>query len=111
MKGRLAIVSLALASAGCTVGPDYHPPSTAVAEQWLGTTGSGEVDAAWWARFNDPLLAELVASAMVGNKDLAEADARLREARANRDAVLGRSAPQASVAASVRQNQLSENGQ
>ncbi len=111
MKRRLAAISLVLACAGCTVGPDYHPPSIAVDEQWLGAAGTGEVDASWWTRFNDPLLAELVASAMAGNKDLAVADARLREARANRDAVIGGSAPQASAIASARQSRLSENGQ
>ena len=111
MSRRSAIVSLVFAAAACTVGPDYEPASIALGEQWLGATDTAEVDIAWWTRFNDPLLSELVASAMMGNKDLAEAEARLREARANRDAVLGRAEPQASAVASITQNRLSENGQ
>src|SRR3546814_7932242 len=44
-------------------------------------------------------------------KDLAEASARLREARANREAVLGRELPQATASAIATENRLSENGQ
>src|SRR5690606_7624260 len=65
---RSAIVSLVFAAAACTVGPDYEPASIALGEQWLGATDTAEVDTAWWTRFNDPLLSELVASAMMGNK-------------------------------------------
>jgi NodT family efflux transporter outer membrane factor (OMF) lipoprotein len=71
---------------------------------------SGAVDAAWWARFDDPLLSELVDAAIAGNKDVEEAQARLREARANRDAIRARSSPQVGASAAATQSQLSENG-
>lgn len=103
---------LASALAGCaTVGPDYRPPETRVSEAWVGPVSSAAVDGAWWQRFEDPLLAELVAAAIAGNKDIAEAGARLREARANRDAVHGRELPQVGVSAIATENRLSENGQ
>lgn len=103
---------IAASLAGCTaVGPDYRPPETKVGEAWVSPVSSAAVDGVWWQRFDDPLLAELVAAAIAGNKDIAEAGARLREARANRDAVHGRELPQVGVAAIATQNRLSENGQ
>jgi len=103
---------LATGLAGCTtVGPNYQRPETAVGETWVGQLSSEEVDGAWWQKFNDPLLTELVEAAIAGNKDIDEAGARLREARANRDAVHGRELPQLGMSAIATENRLSENGQ
>ncbi|QAY80050.1 efflux transporter outer membrane subunit [Sphingosinicella sp. BN140058] len=101
---------VAIALAGCTVGPDYHPPELRVDEAWLGPFSGGAIDATWWRRLEDPLLSELVEEAIAGNKDLQEAAARLREARAYRDAAHGRELPQVAASAVVTQNRLSENG-
>lgn len=109
-KVSLRVLSLAISVAGCTVGPDYRPPNAAVGDAWITPLGAGQVDTVWWARFEDPMLVELVEAAIAGNKDLEEAGARLREARANRDAVRGRSAPQVGASAIATQSQLSENG-
>src|SRR3546814_13194092 len=95
VKIALAAV-LAAGLAGCAaVGPDYRRPEIAVGESWVGQASGAAVDGAWWRKFNDPLLTELVEAALAGNKDMAEAGARLREARANSDAVHGRVQPQA----------------
>jgi len=103
---------LAAALAGCTtVGPNYRPPETQLSEAWVSPVSSEAVDGMWWQRFDDPLLAELVDAAIADNKDIEEAGARLREARANRDAVYGRELPQAGMSAIATQNRLSENGQ
>ena len=110
-KTLLAIIPLSAGLTSCTVGPDYRPPSAVVNEVWLSPVSNSAVDAIWWERFDDPLLSELVQSAIAGNKDIAEAEARLREARANRDAVRGGSMPQAGASARATQNRLSENGQ
>jgi NodT family efflux transporter outer membrane factor (OMF) lipoprotein len=40
----------------------------------------------WWGRFGDPVLNRLIASALQDSPDLASASARIREARARRDA-------------------------
>lgn len=108
--GLLATISLAFSLGGCAVGPDYRAPVKVVAEAWLTPVSTDEVDANWWTRFEDPLLTELVGAAIAANKDLDEASARLRELRANRDAIRGRSAPQIGASAAATQNRLSENG-
>lgn len=100
-----------LALSACTVGPDYARPADTTAGQWLAAADTQPVDTAWWRGLDDPLLAELVDQAVARNLDLKEAEARLREARANRDAAAGRGLPTLDVNASATQNQLSENGQ
>lgn len=109
-KVLLATMPLAMVLTGCAVGPDYRPPTPAVGATWITPVNTAEVDTVWWTRFHDPLVVDLVTSALAGNKDLAEASARLREARANRDAVGGRSAPQIAASAAATRNRLSENG-
>jgi NodT family efflux transporter outer membrane factor (OMF) lipoprotein len=103
---------LALLAAGCTtVGPDYAPPALQVSGAWLEPADARPIDPAWWNAFSDRELVRLIERALADSPDLAEATARLHEARANRDAVLGRGAPQGELAASATENRLSENGQ
>ena len=73
--------------AGCTVGPDYHPPKTAAPAQWASPQEGGETnlpaaDAAWWKSFHDAELDSLVVRAAQSNLNLRAAVARVREARA-----------------------------
>ena len=102
---------LLLGLAGCTVGPDYDRPQPAVAESWLEAATPGEVDPAWWNSFGDPQLTRLIERALASNPDLREAEARLAEARANRDAARGGRLPQARATGSATENVISENGQ
>lgn len=107
-----ALVSLAaLPVAGCVIGPDYAPPAPQAGSAWLNPTDPRDVEGAWWRTLGDPTLATLVEAALAGNTSLDEADARLREARAQRDAVYGRSPPQLGVGATATENRLSANGQ
>lgn len=107
----LLLVPLLLGASACTVGPDYERPETTVAENWLEPAVPGTVDADWWRSFDDPQLASLVERAIASSPDMREAEARLAEARANRDAARGGQAPQVEAAGSATENVLSENGQ
>ena len=102
---------LPLLLAGCTVGPDYERPETALAENWLEPAVPGRIDAVWWRSFGDPQLTALVERTITSSPELREAEARLAEARANRDAVRGGRSPQVEAAGSTTENVLSENGQ
>lgn len=85
---RRPILSLALTLpiVACTVGPNYHPATPAqlgVPEAYsvpLPAHALGDLSA-WWTRFDDPLLASIVERARVNNLDIAQALARLRQAR------------------------------
>ena len=88
VRALVAATCAALTSA-CVVGPDYHSPDLALPGQWSAITRPSMREkpalAAWWKRFDDPLLTQLVEEAVAGNLDVAAAAARIREARAVRD--------------------------
>ena len=78
---------------GCAVvGPNYVPPDTPMPKAWHTPAKSGlvgelinkEALADWWSILDDPVLTNLVESAVAGNPGLKEARARIREARARR---------------------------
>ena len=106
----LAAPLLAGPLASCTVGPDYDAPVPQVSDAWIEPATTGAIQPAWWDRFDDPQLSALIARAMADAPSLAEARARLAEARANRDAVLGARAPQVSASGAATENRISENG-
>jgi NodT family efflux transporter outer membrane factor (OMF) lipoprotein len=83
-------VLLALATANCTVGPNYHVPARATANA-PGANGAfvNGGDAAfaqaplpdhWWRLYDDPRLDGYVREALAANTDLRAADANLRHA-------------------------------
>ncbi|MEP9358789.1 efflux transporter outer membrane subunit [Sphingomonas sp. KR3-1] len=100
-----------LLASACTVGPDYHAPETKAAPNWIEPGTPGQVDLIWWDRFGDPQLSVLVQRAVASSPDLKEAQARLAEARANREAVAGGRLPTGTLKASATENVLSNNGQ
>ncbi len=99
---RLAACLAALLLDGCTVGPHYRPPHMAgVPANWTEHPANPDEIARteaqmrdWWAAFHDPLLDALVADAIAGNRQLAQAGQRLLAARALRDQIRGQLYPQ-----------------
>lgn len=91
---------------GCAVGPDYSSPEPALSPRFLGQEGVEEREVqskanlqSWWAAFDDPMLARFVTLALEQNLDIAQASARVAQARASlrqADAVL---LPSANVSA------------
>lgn len=88
----MAVALVAAIAAGCvSVGPDYKRPQTLVPPTWraplapqVSTADDNASLATWWQHLDDPVLDELVRTAVAQNLDLAVAAARLREARARR---------------------------
>jgi multidrug efflux system outer membrane protein len=65
--------------AGCTVGPDYVRPVVDTPAAWrIDYPKAAEVaDTKWWEQFGDPVLNELVDTALRDNRDLRIAAARV----------------------------------
>ncbi len=85
MKPFIPLLLTSLLLSGCSVGPDYHPrsaPELGVPDSWSVTAAPTAEDLTrWWQRFDDPVLGQLVEQAAAANLDLAQAVARLRQAR------------------------------
>ncbi len=87
--GRWLIVAAALATASCSVGPNYvrpaapAPASYKEAEGWKRAQPQDHVPRGeWWRLFGDPRLDTLEAQIVIDNQTIKAAEARVREARA-----------------------------
>jgi len=87
----LATLLLALSLSACAVGPDYQPPAIAVPQNWSGASANQKPvrPSEWWRGLKDPTLNGLIETAIAGNLDVAQAKARIREARAAREQAVG----------------------
>ena len=93
MSTRPQIVLLLLSTslfAGCAVGPNYRAPEIALAPSFLGEASVASRDRkgptdlqTWWVRFQDPLLTRYINLALEQNLDIAQAGARVAQARAS----------------------------
>ena len=117
MRATLRTVAIALALAGCTVGPDYHPPLVASPLHWgrepqhvAGRTDSNPIDARWWQSFRDPELSSLVKRLVLQNIDLMTAAERVREAEDQRAVVRSEGLPQVDEKSSYTHQRESPNG-
>jgi outer membrane protein, multidrug efflux system len=82
---RWALSAALLAVAACAGPKTEAPPEAAVQapQAWRGhNPATGGVTAAWWNGFSDPVLRQLVETALANNDDIAIAAARVSEARA-----------------------------
>jgi len=100
-----------------TVGPDYQPPTPTIPAAWSRGSGPGVTQVVtndsvvlsrWWSVFRDPILTELMERARTGNQDLRQAEARLRQARAQRNLAQADRMPTVAVNASARRSRGSE---
>ncbi len=81
----LGPAALLVLATSCTVGPDYERPEVPLPEGWRELTAAQAeslANLAWWELFQDPVLQQLVQTALDRNQDLQIAVARIEEARA-----------------------------
>jgi NodT family efflux transporter outer membrane factor (OMF) lipoprotein len=90
---------------GCAIGPNYVAPTIAAPPTYMGQAAVlarpapvAPVDA-WWRGFNDAVLDKMVDRALAQNLDLAQAAARVTQARAGLGAATAALLPSASVEA------------
>ena len=111
MRRSTAITALLLA--GCTVGPNYQRPVTAVpptfAEKTAPAANTDAYLASWWVSFGDPELDKLVSRAIANNLDVETAAARIREARALEIVAGAAALPQVNAQGSASRQRISEN--
>ena len=102
---------------GCRIGPDYQPPNQKPAADWVEPArlesdrfAQGvEVDPAWWTELGDPLLGEIIRTAIKENHDLQIARQRVQKARRLIGVAESGLLPHIGVSASSTQIEFSEN--
>lgn len=108
---------VAVALAGCVVGPDYVRPTMDVpaaykeGEPWqTAQPARAGADTAWWRVFADPTLDALVQQANTANLSIAQAEAQYRQAQALAAAARAAYWPTLGVSAGAGRAQTNGNG-
>jgi NodT family efflux transporter outer membrane factor (OMF) lipoprotein len=113
----LPLLAGLLCVGGCmTVGPDYRRPETKTPAAWSADLNDGltatqpaaETLSRWWTRLDDPVLSDLMEQARTNNLDIRQAEARLREARAQRGVAKADLFPTVEASGSASRNRSSE---
>jgi multidrug efflux system outer membrane protein len=81
MRKTAAVTLLSLLLSGCMMGLDYFRPAVDTPPAWRVSDLDAQdlANTAWWGQFNDPILNDLVATALRENKDLMIATVRIEE--------------------------------
>jgi len=68
--------------AGCVIGPDYRRPDVTAPQafRYEPQQVADTIDTEWWKQFNDPVLDQLIAEALAGNKTVKIAVANVEQA-------------------------------
>lgn len=99
--------------ASCTVGPKYQAPENVINDEWQKSDEMLSQDQpviAWWSLFNDPILDKYIEMAAHCNRELAQAEAAILQARALRDVTASKLFPQLTGDVSAIKTYFSKNG-
>jgi outer membrane protein, multidrug efflux system len=104
---------LALSASGCTIGPDYVRPDVQTPEAWrIDLPEANEMaNTKWWEQFGDPVLNELIETALRENLDVQIAAARVDQFIGTLQATDSQAYPQLGYGADVSRNRASREGQ
>jgi len=108
-----AFVAAAIAVAGCTVGPDYVRPSLDTPAAWrIDYPKAAEVaNTKWWEQFGDPVLNDLIETALRENRDIRIAAARVEQFEGALMSTRSQALPQLGYSADASRAQASRVGQ
>ncbi len=106
----LAGIAAVCGLAACAVGPDYQRPGIDMPESWRFEyrEAADLANARWWERFEDPVLNELIETALRENLDVRIAAARVDQFQGALRATRSQFFPQADYGGDVSRNRVSE---
>jgi multidrug efflux system outer membrane protein len=90
---------LLLAAQGCTVGPRYKPPVVPVPDNWrMPVSESSSLgNEKWWELLKDPVLQQMIRTALAHNTNIRTAAAQIMQAQAEVMVVRSAQLPQISA--------------
>lgn len=113
MRKLAAILLAVLTLTGCMVGPDYRRPALDIPKSWRVEEKEARAvaDTAWWEQFDDPVLSDLISTAIRENNDLKVASYRVEEFMGGYITTRAPLFPQVGAGADVQGKRLTEKGQ
>ena len=112
MRNILTYSLLTFIMFGCMVGPDYRRPAVEAPVSWRFEEKEVKemCNTAWWEQFNDPVLNELIQIALMENKDVMIATARVEEFVGRYGTTRAALFPQADAGATAGRIRATEHG-
>jgi len=112
MRNIIISTLLALMLFGCAVGPNYQRPSVETPPSWCFEDKEAKevANTEWWEQFDDPVLNELIQTALKENKDVKIAAARVEEFMGRHVTTRAALFPQVGAGASVGRSRSTERG-
>jgi outer membrane protein, multidrug efflux system len=107
----LGILAVLVLEAGCMMGPKYKRPAVNVPQEYRtpepqqATQASSLGNEQWWQLYQDPVLTQLIHTAIAENHDVRIAAARVLEAQAQVGITRSNQFPSASVGADIYSQQ------
>jgi multidrug efflux system outer membrane protein len=97
---------------GCMIGPDYRRPAVETPASWrFEEKEAREIgNTVWWEQFGDPVLNELIQAALMENKDIMIATARVEEFVGRYSTTRAVLFPQAGAGGIAGSSRVTENG-
>jgi outer membrane protein, multidrug efflux system len=97
---------------GCMMGPDYRKPIVEAPLSWRFEEKEARKigNTAWWEQFNDPVLNELIQTALKENKDIKIAAARVEEFMGRYGTTRAALFPQVNATAAAGRSRVTELG-
>jgi NodT family efflux transporter outer membrane factor (OMF) lipoprotein len=118
MSRALSSTAAALLLSACATQPDYRNPAMSLPTEWINDagriSGAANLDDAqrevWWTELHDPAIDALVGAALTDNPTLAEAAARVDQAKAIFAVERAQRSPRTDVTASSARERFGING-
>lgn len=111
MRNTLLVAALGVALGGCSFAPIYQRPDVPIPTQWQVSIQQANdfANTAWWKQFQDPVLDDLIQTALQENKEVQIAAARVEEYMGRYGVTRSAQFPQVGANADAARTRLSEN--
>ena len=111
MRNTLLVTALGIALGGCSFAPTYQRPEVPVPAQWEVNIQQANdfANTTWWNQFRDPVLDNLIQTALQENKNVQIAAARVEEYMGRYGVTRSAQFPQVGANADAARTRLSEN--
>ncbi len=112
MRKLLCIGLFTILLSGCAISPDYQRPAIKTPQAWTVSyeAAAGMIDAAWWKQFEDPVLDQLITTALTNNLDLMAATARVDQFLGQFRTTRSEAFPQLGASAGISRQQETKTG-
>jgi len=112
IKSLFILIAVALLLGGCMLGKDYKRPTVDTPQNWRFEEKDAKAlaNTTWWSQFQDPVLSDLIQTALKENKDIRIATARVEEYMGKLGVTRADLFPQVSLGASAGRQRSTQVG-